>query len=117
MSTVGARARVRLALLAGALLAMIASPARADAVALQPVGGSFTLPIYVTAPLHDARLFVVERGGVIAVVKNGVAAPFLDIHTMTTTDGERGLLSMAFDPNYAANGLFYVDYNGDGANS
>ncbi|MDB5763406.1 MAG: glucose dehydrogenase, partial [Herminiimonas sp.] len=52
------------------------------------------------------------------IVQNGslLAAPFLDIHDRTTTDGERGLLSVAFDPQYAANGFFYVyytDLNGD----
>ena len=40
---------------------------------------------------------------------------FLDIHDLTTEDGERGLLSMAFDPNYAKNGLFYVFYTGTAA--
>jgi glucose/arabinose dehydrogenase len=110
--------RIRIALLAGCLLAALGLPARAGAVALQAVG-TFAAPIYVTSPLGDPRLFVVERGGTIRVYKNGatLGAAFLDIHTMTTTDGERGLFSMAFDPNYAANGLFYVAYTGDGPNS
>jgi glucose/arabinose dehydrogenase len=97
------------AILAG-LAAILILPARAGAaVALQPVG-SFSSPIFVASPPGDPRLFVVERGGTIQVVDNGVTSQFLDIHTQTTTDGERGLLSMAFDPNYASNGLFYVFY-------
>ncbi len=98
------------------LLILCALPARAGAVALDPVD-TFTSPIHVTAPPGDPRLFVVERGGVIKV-KNGAAAPtnFLDITGFVTSDPatERGLLSMAFDPNYASNGLFYVFYNSDG---
>jgi glucose/arabinose dehydrogenase len=108
---------MRLALLAGCLLACLL-PGRAAALALQTVG-TFNAPIYVTAPPGDGRLFVIERGGTIRVVENGVTrgTPFLDISALTTEDGERGLLSMAFDPNYASNGLFYVDYTGDGPDS
>jgi glucose/arabinose dehydrogenase len=93
-------------------------PARAAALALQPVG-TFAAPIYATAPPGDSRLFVVEQGGTIRIVENGatLAQPFLDISALTTPTGERGLLSMAFDPGYAHNGLFYVDYTGDGTDS
>ena len=109
---------MRIWMFTGLALAALAVPARAAAVALQPVG-TFAAPIYVTSPPGDPRLFVVERAGTIRVVKNGstLATPFLDIHALTTVDGERGLLSMAFDPNYAANGRFYVFYTGDGTNS
>src|SRR5262249_43947589 len=79
--------------------------------------GTFSAPIYVTSPPGDPRVFVVERGGTIQVVDGGTTTKYLDISSMTTTDGERGLLSMAFDPNYAINGLFYVFYTGDGTNS
>jgi len=106
------------ALLAGAVFAALAMPGSAQAVSLQPVG-TFASPIYVTSPPGDGRLFVVERGGTIRVVKGGstLGTPFLDISALTTTDGERGLLSMAFDPNFASNGLFYVDFTGDGTDS
>jgi glucose/arabinose dehydrogenase len=92
--------------------------AAARGVRLKPVG-SFSAPIYVTAPPGDAhRVFVVERGGRIRVVRDGrkLAAPFLDISGNVRTDGERGLLSMAFAPDYARSGLFYVcftDRSGD----
>lgn len=73
------------------------------------------LPIFVTAPPDpgDSRLFVVERGGRIRVVVNGVVqdTPFLDIRSSVyPRDSESGMLSMAFAPNYSSTGLFYVYY-------
>jgi hypothetical protein len=79
---------------------------------LQPVISGLAAPVYLAAPTGDARLFVVEQPGRIRIVKNGqlLAAPFLDISARVSYGGERGLLSMAFDPQYAANGFFYVYY-------
>jgi cysteine-rich repeat protein len=85
------------------------------------VSSEFAAPTYLTAPPLDAtRLFVVEREGYIRIlnlVDNSVEpVPFLDINDLTTTGGERGLFSMAFDPDYETNGRFYVSYtntNGD----
>ena len=76
-------------------------------------------PIFAAhAPNDDAgRLFVLERAGTIRVVKAGalVAKPFLDIKAKvvagTANGDERGLLALAFHPNYATNGLFYVHYS------
>jgi hypothetical protein len=79
--------------------------------------GSFSSPIYVTAPRSDThRVFVVERGGRIALVRNGrkLGRPFLDIRGKVSGGGERGLLSMAFAPDYASSGRFYVDYTDNG---
>ncbi len=109
----GMRVRMRIALIAGCLIAALATAARADAIALQPVG-SFNEPVFVTAPPGDQRLFVVERPGYIQVIHNGITSQFLDIHDLVDTTGERGLLSMAFDPSYASNGLFYVFFNDNG---
>jgi glucose/arabinose dehydrogenase len=81
--------------------------------------GTFSSPIYVTAPPGDThRLFVVERAGRIRVLRDGrkLKAPFLDISSNVRTDSERGLLSMAFAPDYTRSGRFYVyftDLNGD----
>jgi glucose/arabinose dehydrogenase len=75
--------------------------------------GNFSSPIYVAAPRSDTRrVFVVERGGWIIVVRNGrkLGTPFLDISGKVSGGGERGLLSMAFAPDYAKSGRFYVDY-------
>ena len=88
------------------------------ALALQQVATGLDNPVFLTAPEADARLFIVERAGRIRIFSNGalLSVPFLDIHERTTTDGERGLLSMAFHPQYAQNGFFFVyytDLNGD----
>jgi Glucose / Sorbosone dehydrogenase len=97
---------MRVGLLTLALLLALAAPA---AAAPQLVDlGSFDRPLYVTSPPGDQRIFVVEKGGVIKLVGGGT---FLDISSeVNGDDEERGLLSMAFSPNYASNGLFYVDY-------
>ena len=79
---------------------------------LFPVG-TFSSPVYVTAaPGDSARLFVVEQAGRIRVLHHDttLARPFLDITNRVLSGGERGLLSMAFHPQYAANGLLYVYY-------
>jgi glucose/arabinose dehydrogenase len=110
-------AKIRCALLVGCLALLAIAPARASALGLQPIGPSFDQPIFATSPPGDPRLFVVERPGYVQVLHDGTVAQFLDIHDRTTMDGERGLLSMAFDPNYASNGLLYVYYTGDGTNS
>jgi len=67
-------------------------------------------PTYLTAPRGDARQFVTERAGRILVLEDGapLSRPFLDLRAVTDTSGEGGLLSLAFDPDYAANGHFYV---------
>jgi glucose/arabinose dehydrogenase len=75
--------------------------------------GDFRQPVYVAQPpgeKHD--LFVVEQTGRILVVRDGrtVAKPFLDISDQVSCCGEQGLLSVAFSPDYASSGRFYIDY-------
>jgi glucose/arabinose dehydrogenase len=79
--------------------------------AVQVVTG-LSSPVHLTAPAGDARLFVVEQPGRIRIIRDGalVARPFLDITADVGSGGERGLLSVAFDPAYATNGFFYVNY-------
>ncbi len=74
--------------------------------------GTFAAPTYVTAPPGDGtRLFVVEQAGRIRLMKNGGAPTlFLDIASLVRMEGERGLLSMAFAPDYGSSGRFYVYY-------
>jgi glucose/arabinose dehydrogenase len=70
-------------------------------------------PVHLTAPAgDDERLFVVEQPGRIVVVRDGAVlpAPFLDIEPLTSSGGERGLLGLAFHPEYATNGWFYVNH-------
>jgi glucose/arabinose dehydrogenase len=75
---------------------------------------SFQQPVYVTgAPGDPARVFVVQRTGQIGLMVNGhkQAQPFLDIGGLVNSGGgEQGLLGLAFPPDYARSGRFYVDY-------
>src|SRR5215211_2434663 len=74
--------------------------------------GNFDSPTYITQPRGDSRRFVVQRGGTIVVLRGRkqLSQPFLDISSMVSLDGEEGLLSMAFAPNYKRSGIFYVYY-------
>ncbi|MEO5590638.1 MAG: PQQ-dependent sugar dehydrogenase [Gemmatimonadaceae bacterium] len=83
-------------------------------LALQQVASGLSGPVYVTAPAGDARLFIVEQPGRIRIVENGVllATPFLDITPRVAAGGERGMLSVAFHPQYKTNGYFYVYFIG-----
>ncbi|MFM7134937.1 MAG: PQQ-dependent sugar dehydrogenase [Planctomycetota bacterium] len=85
-------------------------------------------PTYVThAPGDTSRLFVLEKAGHIRIVDISTATPtllptsFLDIDAIVTggasTSDEQGLLGLAFDPNYATNGQFYVYYTGTSTNN
>jgi len=70
-------------------------------------------PVYATdAQDGSGRFFIVEQIGRIRVLKNGqlLATPFLDIHSLVVSGGERGLLSVAFHPDFASNGVFVVNY-------
>ncbi len=85
-------------------------------LALERVG-RFQQPTYLTQPPgRDSPLFVVERQGTIEVLPGGgpEKQPFLDLRRQVKTaakGGEQGLFSMAFAPDYAESGLFYVAYN------
>jgi hypothetical protein len=86
-------------------------------LALEEVTGGLDAPVFLTAPPGDLdRLFVVEKDGVIRIIRNDVVipTPFLDIRSRTTKGGEQGLLGLAFDPNYAATGRFFVSYTAPG---
>lgn len=89
-----------------------ASPSALE-VALEPLAGAFSQPVYVTsAPDDNDRLFVVEKTGAVRIVKEGVVSdrPFLDLSGSVSSGSEQGLLSMAFDPDYTASGRFFVYY-------
>lgn len=87
-------------------------PAGETAIRLQSVASGLASPVHLAAPAGDARLFVVEQPGRIRIVENGalLPTPFLDITDRVGAGGERGLLSMAFHPQYASNGFFFVNY-------
>ncbi len=80
---------------------------------LTRAAGGFSRPLFVTnARDKTGRLFVVEQGGRIKVIKAGaiLALPFLDIHSLVSCCGERGLLGLAFHPSYATTGKLYINY-------
>ncbi|HEU4881560.1 MAG TPA: PQQ-dependent sugar dehydrogenase [Longimicrobium sp.] len=87
-------------------------PAGETSIRLQLVVQGLASPVHLTAPANDARLFIVEQPGRIRIVQNGalLPTPFLDISAKVTAGGERGLLSVAFHPQYASNGTFFVNY-------
>jgi glucose/arabinose dehydrogenase len=116
----------RVALLATLVCAGVAVGASfaADSSSLRLVRviGGFENPVFVTqAPGEPGRLYVVEQPGRIRVVERGRirAAPFLDVRSRVVSGGEQGLLGLAFAPDYARSGTFYVNYTaaGDGANT
>ena len=104
----------RIVVLFGALLTSANQSASASTpLAVELVASGIANPSYLTAPPGDAsRLFVTELNtGNIRIIKDGVLLPdpFMTVLGVTT-GAERGLLCMAFDPDYANNGFFYVSY-------
>ncbi len=98
-----------------AALVLLAIPAAAQAAPQLTAIGSFDQPVHVAG--EGDRVYVVERPGRVQVLVGGTraAAPFLDIAgTVEDAGAEQGLLSIAFAPDYAASGLFYVVYTGAG---
>jgi hypothetical protein len=100
-----------------AALAVSAPAAGAD-VRLERVGPAFDTPVHVAgAPGDGERLYVVQQGGIVKVLKGGVASDFANLRDVVQFSGEQGLLSIAFPPDFQTSRLFYVYYTGkDGDN-
>ncbi|MBP9074744.1 MAG: PQQ-dependent sugar dehydrogenase, partial [Caldilineaceae bacterium] len=89
-----------------------------DQVGLDAVVTGFTRPIAIEQPPGEDRLFVAEQAGRIYIVPmtstvpitGTVSPPFLDITDRVRCCGEQGLLGMAFPPDYATKGHFYINY-------
>lgn len=94
-------------------------PPPAIELALQPVIAGLSFPLFLTAPPSDPRLFVVEKGGRIRIIKNGqvLALPFLDLAAKVSSGSEQGLLGLAFHPQYTTNGIFVVNYTETGGDT
>src|SRR5438552_2344986 len=72
---------------------------------------SFNSPLAITAAQDGSgRLFVVEQCGVIKIIKNGAVLPTPFLTLNVACNSEQGSLGLAFHPNYASNGVFYVAY-------
>jgi glucose/arabinose dehydrogenase len=105
--------------LAALALSAAAPPTTVGAVTitLSKVVGGLSSPTQITnAGDGTNRLFVVEQRGTIRVIENGVLKPgyFLDIRSKVAAGGERGLLGLAFHPNFQSNHRFYVSYTRNG---
>jgi glucose/arabinose dehydrogenase len=90
-------------------------PPPSTSLRLEQLVTGLSSPVFLTAPPNDlSRLFIVEQGGLIRIfsvtTSSLLATAFLDISGLVLSGGERGLLGMAFDPNYGTNGRFYVFY-------
>jgi glucose/arabinose dehydrogenase len=93
----------------------IVPPARPPVV-LEEVLTGLSRPTFVAAPPGDPRLFVLEQSGRIRILSDSNLETFLDISDLVGSGGERGLLGLAFHPNYPSDDRFYVNYtdrNGD----
>jgi len=77
------------------------------------VADGLTAPLHVSTPPGDVRIFVVEQPGTVRIIDNDriLDRPFLDISDRLRFGGERGLLGLAFHPNYSRNGYFFVNYS------
>jgi len=81
--------------------------------ALRLVASGLSAALFVTAPPGDtSRVLIVQQTGQVRVLRNDtlLATPFLDISGLVSCCGEQGLLGLAFHPQYAANGFFFVNY-------
>ena len=79
---------------------------------LQEIATGLTVPLYLTSPPDDDRVFIVEKGGVIRVLEGGalLVDPFLDLSGQVSGRAEQGLLGLAFPPDYASSARFFVHY-------
>src|SRR5262245_12552977 len=99
-------------ILAALLTPPVATAAQAQLLVRTHASG-FTSPVAcVPHPTDRTVQFVVEQGGRIRVVRDGavIAPDFLDLRAAITAGGERGLLGLAFAPDYVTSGRFYVNF-------
>ncbi|MEP6785875.1 MAG: PQQ-dependent sugar dehydrogenase [Sphingomonadales bacterium] len=95
-------------------LAVTVTNQGSDGFRVRRVTTGFNQPVFITGPQNviSRRLFVVEKGGLIKQVNatSGaiLATPFLDVSSQISTSGERGLLGVAFAPDFATSHLFYI---------
>lgn len=93
-------------------LLFITSLSFSQDVSVEVFATGFNSPVHIQNA-GDDRLFIVEQAGVIKILNangNTNATNFLNITSIVGSGGERGLLSVAFDPDYTTNGFFYVNY-------
>jgi glucose/arabinose dehydrogenase len=92
----------------------------AQAINLVPIANNLSRPLFLTyAPDNTGRLFILEQGGTIRIWQNGrlLAEPFLDVSNLVSCCGERGLLGLAFHPDFRQNNLFFINYTNRNGNT
>lgn len=110
--------RIKVAALAVVVTVGLAASAAAQ-LASEIVATGLRNPVALAAsPTDPSILFVVEQEGLVRVIRDGALAgtPFLDLRAETSTGGERGLLGLAFSPDYRESGRLFVNFtnrNGD----
>src|SRR5690554_4841725 len=98
---------------------MLLGSSYAQTIELELVQDGFSQPLHLQNS-GDNRLFIVEKGGKIKVIleDNTVSpTPFLDLSGIISTQGEQGLLGLAFHPDYDNNGYFFVNYTNTAGNT
>ncbi len=107
------RSTILTASLSGPIFLFSAASWGAVTIKAEPVVTGLSSPVDIThAGDGSGRLFITLQGGRV-VIFDGVqilSPPFLDINSLVSSGGERGLLGAAFHPNYVGNGFFYVSY-------
>lgn len=101
------------------LLCLFSSSAYSQTIALQQFAAGFNDPIEIVHA-GDSRLFVAQQSGQIRILNtNGAINPtnFLNVASLISTGSERGLLGLAFHPQYATNGFFYINYTNIAGNT
>ncbi|HLJ74699.1 MAG TPA: PQQ-dependent sugar dehydrogenase [Thermoanaerobaculia bacterium] len=91
---------------------LAAFSAAAQQITLQPIAAGLNLPLGGVVTAGDSRLFIVEQVGKILIYDGTqvLATPFLDVSSLISCCDERGLLGLAFSPQYATSGFFFIDY-------
>src|SRR4051794_18983856 len=109
---------IRSAAIFGALALFLASAPAEAQLQLRHVVSGLTNPVeFVPDPLDSSVLYVLEQAGRVRVIRSGVllASDFLDLRGLISSGGERGLLGLAFAPDYASSGRVFVNFtNPDG---
>lgn len=101
------------------LLCLIGGSAFSQTIAVQQFATGFNDPVEIVHA-GDSRLFVVQQSGQIRVLNsNGTvnATNFLNVQPLISTGSERGLLGLAFHPQFATNGFFYINYTNTAGNT
>jgi len=100
------------------LALLLSCTANAQTIALTQLASGFDQPLGI-AHAGDTRLFVIQQTGRVSIFDgtNRLAQPFLDVSSLVSCCGERGLLGLAFHPRYRDNGFFYIDYTDRNGNT